>query len=83
MVVLFPEDPKRREYPSRYTSVARTQFTGAFTIPDVLPGSYYALAVPLFLGDPDPDWLEKMRAFATLIQVGEQQETTASLEMVR
>jgi hypothetical protein len=83
MVVLFPEDPKRRAYPSRYTSVARTLFTGAFTIPDVLPGSYYALAVPLFLGDPDPDWLEKMRAFATLIQVEEQLETTASLEMVR
>jgi hypothetical protein len=72
-VVVFPDDPARWTYPSRYVRTARADDQGRFRIQGLPPTRYMAAAVDyLEDGDEqDPQLLERLRRRATSFSLGE------------
>ncbi len=84
-VVVFPEDPKKRIYPSRYVRAVRTDEQGTFRISG-LPGDERYLAVAVdFLEDgewTDPEFLERVSARGTNFALGEAERQAIELRLL-
>jgi hypothetical protein len=84
-VVVFPEDAKKRTYPSRYVRAVRTDDQGTFRISG-LPGDerYVAVAVD-YVEDgewTDPEFLERVSARGTSFSLGEAERQAIELRLV-
>jgi len=82
-ILVFPEDRALAARPRRYARWARPDQRGTFSIEDLLPGVYLAVAVD----DVDdtqwmnPDYLDRFRGVATRITVGESDRKTIALRV--
>lgn len=85
-VVVFPQDAAKWTYPSRYLRTVRSDERGAFRIRG-LPGNerYLAVAVDyLEEGEgEDPEFLDRMRAQATGFVLGEAEQRSLNLRLIR
>ncbi|MGV3518688.1 carboxypeptidase regulatory-like domain-containing protein [Luteitalea sp.] len=89
-VVLFPEDDARWERlgmgQDAGLRITRPGLDGAFRLPGVRPGSYYALAVPADQAEyqalSDPDQLRALAGRARTVEVKDGQMTPLSLTLV-
>ena len=83
-VLVFPEDRTRAAHARRFARWARPTSGGRFSIDDVLPGDYLAVAVT----DVDDtqwqnaDYLERFRAQATRVTLRESEKKTVMLTLV-
>lgn len=84
-VLVFAEDPARREFPSRYLASVRPGVDGAFTVQGLLPGEYLVLAVPPVVGGDwqDPAVLAAWEGLATRVSVGAGGAATVALRLHR
>jgi hypothetical protein len=82
-VVVFAEDSARWTFPSRFVALARTTPDGKFTLSNLPPAAYLAVALPpsQTLEWQDPAFLEKLRAGATRFTLDD--AGTASVTLVR
>ena len=83
VVVLFPPEPDKWGWQSRFVRVSRPDQTGRFSIPGVPEASY--LAVALEYMEPgeegNPEFLEKLKTLATRISVAEGEKKTITLKL--
>ncbi len=83
-VLVFPNDPARLRNTERWARWARPRLRGDFTIDDLLPGDYLAVAVT----DVDDtqwqnaDYLERFRSRATAVTLGDRERHQIVLELV-
>jgi hypothetical protein len=86
-VVLFSPDPAQWGIASRLVAVARSVQPGGFTVRDLLPGPYLAVAVTGFAAasgmEVSPDWLERVRPLATPVNIGEGANAMLTLRVVK
>jgi hypothetical protein len=84
IVVVFPEDPSRWTYPSRYVKLTRGDDRGRFLISALPPNQrYYAIAVD-YLEDgeeQDPQVLERLRDRATSVSLADGEQRAVWLEL--
>lgn len=84
-VVVFPEDPTKWTYPSRYIKTARTDAQGRFRIADLPGGERYMAAAIDYLEDGEQDdaqFLERLRARATSFALSEGQQRSLLLDPI-
>ena len=83
VVLLFPPESERWEWPSRFVHVARPDQTGRFTISGVPEATY--LAVALEYVEPgeegNPEFLEKLKPLGTRVSVAEGEKKTLTLKL--
>jgi hypothetical protein len=85
-VVLFPPDSSQWGMASRLVAVARSVQPGGFTVRDLLPGPYLAVAatgIGTTATDISAEWLERVRPFAVPISIGEGANAILSLRVVK
>jgi hypothetical protein len=83
-VVLFSEDPERWTLPmSRWISAARPDQDGRFKISNMPEGSYYAVALDYIEAGAwsDPDLLERLKARAKRVTLGDGETKTLDLKI--
>jgi hypothetical protein len=84
-IVVFPEDPSKRAYPSRYVRTVRADAQGHFRILGLPRGEQYRAVAVDYLeegeGD-DPDFLARMRAFSTGFSLAEQERAVLDLTLL-
>jgi hypothetical protein len=84
-VVVFPDEPARWAFPTRYVRTARANQQGGFTLRGLPPlASYRAVAVS-YLEDgewQDPTFLERMREEASTIALKEGETKTVDLKLI-
>jgi hypothetical protein len=83
-IVIFPEDPAKWTFPSRYLRSTRTDEQGAFKIRALPPERYLALAVD-YVEDgeaSDPQFLERMKTSATPFTLREGDTKTVELKLL-
>jgi beta-lactamase regulating signal transducer with metallopeptidase domain len=80
-IVLFPDDETRWTPSSRFLMEARSSQTGQFTLKDVAPGSYLAVALQSlpFRAWVNPDTLALLQPIATKLQVTEGEQKVISI----
>jgi hypothetical protein len=85
VVIVFADDPARWHGRSRYVRQGRPDQRGRFEIPQLPPGAYLAAALDSVEDGQqgDPEFLQELRAHATLFQLGEGEQKTLSLRMVQ
>jgi hypothetical protein len=83
MILVAPEDSTKWRFPWRLSSVEHASPNGGFTIRNLLPGDYFAIAVPPFLGEPDPALLAVLRNVGTPFTVAEGQTTSIALTLYK
>jgi len=84
-VVVFPDEPSRWTFPTRYIRTARANQAGGFTLRGLPPfGSYLAVAVNyLEEGESqDPAFLDRMRDQATSVALREGETKTIDLRLI-
>ena len=84
-VVVFPEDPAKWTFPSRYLRTVRTDAQGTFKIRALPPDErYLAIAIDYVEdGEPsDPVFLERMKMSATSFSLGDGDTKTLELKLV-
>jgi hypothetical protein len=82
-VLVFPEDPTKWGFESRYIKTTRTDAQGQFRIPDLPAGERYLAAAVDYLEDGeqnDPQVLERLRGRATSFSIGEGEQRSLRLE---
>ena len=84
-VVVFADDPRDWNAMSRKLFLARSADGGRYEIPKIPPGHYLAAAVADVEDGQhrDPDYLERLRAYATPVEIREGQRLELTLEVVR
>jgi hypothetical protein len=84
-VVVFPDDPTRWTYPTRYVRVARANDQGRFSIAG-LPANerYFAVAIDYFEEgeEQDPQVLERLRARSMTFSLSEGEQRSVVLEPI-
>jgi hypothetical protein len=83
IVVTFPDDESRWAYPSRYVRAARADDRGRFRIAGLPPNErYYVVAVDALEDgeEHDPQLLERLRAHATTLSLGDGEQRAVYLE---
>lgn len=83
-VVIFPDDEAKWPFPSRHVQVARAGKNGAYSIRALPPGErYLAVAVDyLEQGEQqDPAFLERIKARATSLTLGDGEKKTLDLRL--
>jgi hypothetical protein len=86
MVVVFAEDERKWEYPSRFVRVARAGARGTFSIPAMPPNeAYRAIAVDYLEEgeETDPEFLKRMRDRATRFSLREGEQHTLDLRLIQ
>ena len=80
-VVVFPDDPGRWTYPSRYVRAIRSDREGRFRIASLPPARYRAVALDVLEQDEfqDPEFLQRIEAFATEFSLSEDEKETIAL----
>ena len=85
VVIVFSETPSKWTFPSRFVGMSRPTQQGSFRILG-LPGDHYlAVALPSVQGNEwqTPEFLTKMRAFATPFTLADAEGLTLSLKLVK
>jgi hypothetical protein len=85
LVVIFPDDPAKWTFPSRFLSAVRPNPKGVFTASGLPSGQYLAIAIPMIAG---PDWqdpavLKEFMGQATRVNLVEGTSATVTLQFVR
>jgi len=84
-VLLFPQDPELRAYPSLALRGVRTDQQGQFQIPGVAPGNYLAIALNYL--DPaesaDPAFYEKIASKASALTIKPSEKVELRLTVVQ
>jgi hypothetical protein len=86
MVVVFAEDERKWEYPSRFVRTARAGARGTFQIPGLPPNEdYRAIAVDYLEEgeETDPDFLKRMSDRATRFSLREGEQRTLDLRLIQ
>jgi hypothetical protein len=87
MVVAIPEDKASWRVSSPRMRVGGLQKEGHFSIPRVLAGRYYVIAIPregfYLTPDTDPEVFEQMVKDSTAVTVGEDEKRSVDLRVVR
>jgi hypothetical protein len=81
-VVVFPDDPARWTYPSRFVRAARADREGRFSITGLPPERRYRVAAVTFLEEDavqDPEFLQRIRASATEVSLADNETKTIAL----
>ena len=80
-VVVFPDDPSRWAYPSRFVRAMRSDREGRFRIADLPPARYRAVAIDVLEQDEfqDPEFLQRIEGSATSFSLGEDEKRTIAL----
>jgi hypothetical protein len=84
-VVVFPDDAAKWTYPSRYLRTTRTDREGRFQISGLPPDERYLAAAVDYIDDgegEDPQFLERLRARATSVSLGEGQRRSIQLDVI-
>lgn len=83
VVVLFPPEPEKWGWQSRFIRVARPDQTGRFSIPGVPDATYLAVALEYMESgeEANPEFLEKLKPLATRISVAEGEKKTVTLKL--
>jgi hypothetical protein len=84
-VVVFADDERKWEYPSRFVRTSRAGARGTFQIPALPPNeTYHAVAVDYLEEgeETDPDFLERMRDRAVRFSLREGERRTLDLRMI-
>jgi 5-hydroxyisourate hydrolase-like protein (transthyretin family) len=80
-VVLVSADPKKRQV-DRYFKSSKTDSSGAFKIPNIVPGEYLMVPWPLNPGDVlDPDIFARIQEHATSVRVESSATVNKDLRM--
>ena len=85
-VVIFPADPSKWRFPSRYVHAVRTDDTGAFTVRELPPyDRYLAVAVDYLEEDEagDADFLQAIRSSATSFSLAGGESKVIELKLVK
>ncbi|HEX5109109.1 MAG TPA: carboxypeptidase regulatory-like domain-containing protein [Vicinamibacterales bacterium] len=85
-VVIFPDDAGKWTYPSRLVRAAKADASGRFRITGLPPASrYLAIALDYLEQDEyqDTELLDRVRARATAFSVGESENASIELTLVR
>jgi hypothetical protein len=84
-VVIFPDDPAKWKYPSRFVKATRTDSEGRFTLTSLPEERYRAVAVAFLEEDEfqDPDFLERIKDRATELRLSEGENRTLVLPLLR
>ena len=85
-VVLFPEEAEKWKLPmTRYIRSARPSQNGQYSVENLPPGSYYAIALEYIAqGDwNDPEVLERLKSRATRFSISEGEVQTLNLKLTR
>jgi hypothetical protein len=83
-IVIFPEDPAKWTFPSRYLRSTRTDAQGSFKVRGLPPERYLALAVD-YVEDGeanDPEFLERIKMSATPVALREGDSKIVELKLV-
>lgn len=86
MVVVFAEDERKWEHPSRFVRVARAGARGTFQIPGLPPNEEYRAIALDYLEEgeeSDPDLLKRMRDRATRFTLREGEQRTLDLRLIQ
>ena len=86
MVVVFADDERKWEHPSRFVRVARAGARGTFSIPGMPPNEdYRAIAVDYLEEgeETDPEFLKRMRDRATRFSLREGEQRTLDLRLIQ
>jgi hypothetical protein len=82
-LLMFPTDSRRWKASGRYLRVARAEQDGRFKVSGLVPADYYIIAVDKLDGAqwPDPDYLDRIRAKASRVTIGEGGTRTIDLKI--
>jgi hypothetical protein len=83
--IVFPDDPAKWEYRSRYVRFAEADAAGRFRIDGLPPGLRYRAFATNYLEpgeETDPEFLALIRPYGTLIDVRDGETAVVSLEIV-
>ena len=83
VVVLFPPEPEKWGWQSRFVRVARPDQTGRFSIPGIPDASYLAVALEYMESgeEANPEFLEKLKTLATRVSVAEGEKKSVTLKL--
>lgn len=83
VVVLFPPEPDRWGWQSRFVRVTRPDQTGRFTVDGLLEGTYFAVALEYMEPgeEANPEFLESLKAAATRITLAEGEKKIVTLQL--
>ena len=84
-VVVFPDDPVKWMFPSRYVKMARADQQGQFRIRALPPEDRYLAVAVDYLEDgegADPQFLEQIKSRATRFTIGEGEAKSLDLKLV-
>jgi 5-hydroxyisourate hydrolase-like protein (transthyretin family) len=83
-IIVFAADGGKWDFPSRFIRQTRPNQQGAFTITGFPPGRYLVVAVPgAQPPDPDPTFLESLRAVATSLTIDEGDARTLDVKLIK
>jgi hypothetical protein len=84
-IVVFADDPTLWRYPSRFVATARPDQQGRFTITNLPPGRYLAVALEHMEAgqEQDPEYLESLRAIATPFALSWGDAKTLNLKLTK
>lgn len=83
VVVLFPPEPDRWGWQSRFVRVGRPDQTGRFILNGIVPASYLAVALEYLEPgeESNPEFLEKLKSLGTAVRVDEGEKKTLTLKL--
>jgi len=84
-VIVFPEDPARWTFPTRYVRTVRTGADGHFTLRGLPPGTTYLAAAVDFLEEgewQDAEFLERLRDAGSRVNLREGETKTLGLQLL-
>ena len=83
VLVVFPPEPDRWGWQSRFVQVARPDQAGRFTVQGLPEGTYLAAALEYMEPgeEGNPDFLEKLKPLATRVSVADGEKKTLALKI--
>jgi hypothetical protein len=84
-VIVFPDDPSKWDFPSRFIRSGRADQEGLFKIRGLPPGDDYLAVAVDFLEEGeggDPDFLHQMRERATPLRLGDGETKALDLKLI-
>jgi hypothetical protein len=84
-VVVFAADSSKWSFPSRFITLGRPNQSGSYLVSGLPPETYLAVALPAVQGTEwaDPRFLEKLQPFGSAFTLGEGENRTLELKLLR